>query len=104
MQKYFMITQMHVYIKGQVVGIGYRAWTILLANQYNVTGWVRNVYDNPKKFGPFGGVEAVFQADKKTLLLIKKALNHGPQAASVTEVETYFEEIKKRLMGFEIKG
>ena len=38
-----MLKQVHLYIKGSVIGVGFRAWTKIQAKIVGVTGWVRNV-------------------------------------------------------------
>ena len=38
-----MLKQVHLYIKGDVIGVGFRAWTKIQAKIIAVTGWVRNV-------------------------------------------------------------
>ncbi|MFH0773114.1 MAG: acylphosphatase, partial [bacterium] len=43
--------QVHVYIKGDVIGVGFRAWTKIQAKIIGVNGWVRNVFEHPNKFG-----------------------------------------------------
>ncbi len=58
-----MLTQVHVYIKGDVIGVGFRAWTKIQAKMNNITGWVRNVYDQPDRYGQLGCVEALFHGE-----------------------------------------
>ena len=53
-----MKTRVHVLISGRVQGVWYRASTKDKAEQFGLTGWVKNTYD--------GNVEAVFE-EKKTL-------------------------------------
>lgn len=50
-----MLKQAHVYIKGDVIGVGFRAWTKIQAKFIPVTGWVRNNFENPHIFGKSGG-------------------------------------------------
>ena len=64
-----MLKQVHLYIKGDVIGVGFRAWTKIQAKIIGVTGWVKNVDDD--------WVEAQIQGEgetvKQIIELIKKA-------------------------------
>ena len=35
----------HIYVYGRVQGVGFRNWTLSLARQLEITGWVRNTGD-----------------------------------------------------------
>ncbi len=98
-----MLKQAHIYIKGDVIGIGFRAWTKIQAKINNVNGWVRNVHNKPEVFGPGGGVEAVFQAQEESINKMIELVKEGPPVARVTEVEIMWQDAKEMLEGFEIK-
>ena len=34
-----------VFVQGRVQGVGFRYWTVQLAREFNITGWVRNCPD-----------------------------------------------------------
>ncbi len=97
-----MIKQARVYIKGDVIGVGFRAWTKIQAKILTVTGWVRNVYDKPEVFGISGGVEALIQAEEETLNKIIEKIKQGPDVARVDEVEVIWEDAKEIFDAFEI--
>ncbi|MBI2641851.1 acylphosphatase, partial [Candidatus Roizmanbacteria bacterium] len=59
--------QARIYVKGDVIGIGFRAWTKIQAKIVGIMGWVKNVYDKPEIYGVQGGVEAVFQGDEEKI-------------------------------------
>jgi len=40
-----MKKQVHIYYEGRVQGVGFRYTTQYLAQQLNVTGWVKNLFD-----------------------------------------------------------
>ena len=95
--------QVHVYVKGDVIGVGFRAWTKIQAKIVGVHGWVRNVFEHPNTFGPGGGVEAVVQGeDKKVEEMIEK-IKDGPPVSRVDDVELYFQHPKELFAGFEIR-
>lgn len=98
-----MLKQAHVYIKGDVVGVGFRAWTKIQAKSFGVTGWVRNSYDRPDIFGASGGVEAVLQADESKLFPMIEAVKKGPPVSRVDDVEIIYQEPKEIFEEFEIR-
>jgi acylphosphatase len=97
-----MIKQVHLYIKGDVIGVGFRAWTKIQAKILGVSGWVRNVYDKPEIFGVYGGVEAVIQGDEEKVEKMIELLKQGPKVSRVSEVEIFWETPKENFDGFEI--
>jgi len=66
-------------ISGRVQGVGYRAWTLSQARQYNLTGWVRNRSD--------GSVEAQLQGDEELVKAMIKDCYDGPLMAHVSNIE-----------------
>ncbi len=98
-----MLKQVHLYIKGDVIGIGFRAWTKIQTKINNVNGWVRNVYTKPEVFGPGGGVEAVFQGDEENVNKMIEQVKDGPPVSRVTDVEIMWQDAKEIIEGFEIR-
>ncbi len=97
-----MLKQVHLYIKGDVIGVGFRAWTKIQAKINNVSGWVRNVYDRPEVFGVAGGVEALTQGEEENVKAMIEVVKKGPPVARVDEVEVIWQEPKEVFEGFEI--
>ncbi len=88
-----MIRQARVYIKGDVIGVGFRAWTKIIAKHTgNISGWVKNVYDRPDIFGVGGGVEAVFQGEESKINKMIEAVKKGPPIANVEDISVLWEE------------
>ncbi|GIW64457.1 MAG: acylphosphatase [Patescibacteria group bacterium] len=99
-----MLKQAHLYIKGNVIGVGFRAWTKIQAKIIGVTGWVRNVYDRPEVFGKNGGVEVVIQSDdEEKINKMISLLKQGPPISRVDNIEIYFQDVKEIFEVFEIK-
>lgn len=98
-----MLTQAHIYIKGDIIGVGFRAWTKIQAKINHAKGWVRNIHDRPDIFGPGGGVEAVIQGEKEQVDKMLELLKKGPPVSHVTEVSITPQEPKEILEGFEIR-
>jgi acylphosphatase len=69
----------HVIIRGQVQGVGYRAWVEDTALIRGLDGWVRNRRD--------GAVEAVFAGPADVVAGMIDACRHGPAAASVESID-----------------
>jgi acylphosphatase len=98
-----MLKQVHLYIKGDVIGVGFRAWTKILAKINEVTGWVRNNHERPDIFGPAAGVEAQIQGDEEKVAAMIDVLRKGSPVSHVTDVEVVWIEPREILEGFEIK-
>jgi len=90
-----MLKQVHLYIKGDVIGVGFRAWTKIQAKINGVTGWVRNHKD--------GFVEALIQGDENKVKTMIEIVKQGPPISRVNNVEVYFQDAKEIFDGFEIR-
>lgn len=97
-----MLKQVHLYIKGDVIGVGFRAWTKIQAKIVGVHGWVRNVYDKPEVYGVGGGVEALVQGEEEKVNKMLEVLKNGPSVSRVDDVEVMWQEPKEIFEGFEI--
>jgi acylphosphatase len=66
----------HVWVKGRVQGVGFRAHVEYMARQIGrLTGWVRNVgYDT---------VEAIAEGDKQNVEKLIQAIKDGPRGSRV---------------------
>jgi len=84
----------HVFISGQVQGVGYRLSTVSEARRWGVNGWVRNLSD--------GRVEAVFEGDKTGVEEMINWCHQGPSAAVVKDVAVEYEK-PEGLSGFETR-
>lgn len=98
-----MLTQMHVYVKGDVIGVGFRAWTKIQAKLTGIKGWVRNNHEKSDVFGPSGGVEAVIQGEEESIKKMIAILKQGSPIAHVEEVEAFWQEPKEKFEIFEIR-
>ena len=68
-----------VMIRGDVQGVGYRAWAEVTAVELGVEGWIRNYRD--------GSVEAVFSGSEEAVLTIIELCRDGPPGARVLAVD-----------------
>jgi acylphosphatase len=94
--------QAHVRVKGDVIGVGFRAWTKIQAKMIGVTGWVRNVFEHADRFGPGGGVEAVFQGEEAAVEAMIEKVKEGPSVSRVDDVEVVYQVVKEVFETFEI--
>ncbi len=69
--------RVHVWVKGRVQGVGFRAYVESNARQLALTGWVRNVgYDT---------VEAVAEGRRAEIDRFVKSMKEGPLGSHVDE-------------------
>lgn len=85
----------HVYIKGRVQGVFFRAETQRVAQDFNITGWVRNMAD--------GRVEAVFEGDDADIDKMLAWCHQGPPSARVENVTASEEHYTGGFSDFSIK-
>ncbi len=98
-----MLKQAHVYIKGDVIGVGFRAWVKIQSKFIKVFGWIRNNHENSHVFGSSGGVEAVFQGEVDQVEEMLKKVKEGPSVSRVDDVEIFWQEPKEIFEVFEIR-
>jgi len=84
----------HVFISGEVQGVGYRYATVNTARQLGLTGWVRNLPDSR--------VEAVFEGSREVVDEMVRWCHVGPSAAMVNNVVVEYEP-PEGLRGFQAK-
>lgn len=89
-----MLKQVYLYIKGDVIGVGFRAWTKIQVKIIGVTGWVRNKED--------GGVEAQIQGEEEKVKQIIELIKKGPPVSHVADVEIFWQEPKEVFDEFKI--
>jgi len=90
-----MKVQAHVFVSGRVQGVFFRQETREQATKLNVTGWVRNTYDDR--------VEAVFEGEKESVDRLIEFCRRGPLYAQVTSVEVVWEKFVGEFKDFRIR-
>lgn len=76
----------HVFISGNVQGVGFRYFVKKNARRLDLKGFVKNT--------PDGRVEAVFEGDKKKIDQIISHCRKGPFLSSVRDLEIIEEDEK----------
>jgi acylphosphatase len=79
------IVRAHMWVKGRVQGVGFRAHVEYRARQIGgLTGWVRNVgYDT---------VEAIAEGERADVERLIQVMKEGPRGARVDESKVEWEE------------
>jgi len=90
-----MLKQVHLYVKGDVIGVGFRAWTKIQAKIIEVTGWVRNK--------DVDSVEAQIQGEEEKVKQIVELIKKGPPISHVSDVQVFWQEPKEIFDQFEIR-
>lgn len=85
----------HYTVSGRVQGVFYRASTYDVAQQLNLTGWVRNM--------PDGCVEAEACGSEQQLAKFEAWLRQGPPMSLVDQIEISEQINQSDHNGFEIK-
>jgi acylphosphatase len=87
--------KMHVFVKGTVQGVYYRYNALKKAEEYHLTGWVRNRAD--------GNVEMVCEGTEEDINNMVRWCKQGPPGAHVREVETDWKLYSGEFNVFEIR-
>jgi acylphosphatase len=89
------IQRVHIWVKGRVQGVGFRAHVQYSARQIGVTGWVRNVdYDT---------VEAVAEGEREKLDRFIDAVKTGPTASRVDESNVEWQNATGEFRDFQMR-
>jgi acylphosphatase len=81
-------------VKGQVQGVGYRAFVARIASQRGLCGGVRNLED--------GRVELEVEGRKDQILILIDDLKIGPPASRVASVEVEWSPATGRFSDFHV--
>ncbi len=86
----------HVWVKGRVQGVGFRAHVEYAARQIGgLTGWVRNVgYDT---------VEAIAEGERAKVELFIEQMKQGPRMSRVDESRVEWEAVTGEFREFGVK-
>ena len=89
------LQRVHVWVKGFVQGVGFRAHVQHSARQIGVTGWVRNVGDDT--------VEAVGEGERDKLERLIQAVKTGPLGAQVDEANVEWQNATGEFRDFQLR-
>lgn len=86
--------RVHLLIRGDVQGVGFRGHVRARASALGLRGWVRNLAD--------GRVEVVAEGEAEPLELLIAWCRRGPTMAEVEEVDIRWEPYRGEFEWFEI--
>lgn len=86
--------RVHIFVSGKVQGVYYRQNTAQKAQEFGISGWVRNLSD--------GRVESIMEGDEVNISQILTWCKQGPADADVSGVEIINEEYKNEFTSFDI--
>lgn len=89
------VRRVHVFIRGRVQGVGFRAYTQREARRRKLAGWVKNL--------PDGRVEAVIEGPREAIDDLLGRLRRGPRAARVEALDAKDEPPQGDFEGFDIR-
>lgn len=82
-------------IEGMVQGVGFRFFTQDKAQEYGITGYVKNMYN--------GSVEAYAEGEKNILEIFVNDLKIGPRMSRVKSTDVQWIEPENKYESFTIK-
>ncbi|MCK4384621.1 MAG: acylphosphatase [candidate division Zixibacteria bacterium] len=85
----------HLLISGLVQGVGYRWFVTRKANEYNLKGYVRNLYTDE--------VEVEVEGNKGVIQEFTKELRIGARSAHVTDIKIQWGNYQGKYKNFDIK-
>lgn len=90
------LVRAHVWVKGRVQGVGFRAYVEYCARQIGgLTGWVRNVgYDT---------VEAVAEGQRANVESLIEMMKSGPRSSRVDDADVEWESPAGEFQDFGVK-
>lgn len=89
------VIRVHIWVKGRVQNVGFRAHVEYHALQIGVLGWVRNIGSDT--------VETVAEGTRTQIAEFIKSVKQGPRASHVDEARMEFEPLTGQLTGFDVK-
>ena len=84
----------HVYVSGDVQGVGFRYSAIRQAKNLGVTGWVRNLRD--------GRLEVLIEGEESDVHQMIAWCRHGPRGAEVMDIQTDIRPYTASFQDFEV--
>jgi acylphosphatase len=90
------LSRVHIWVRGRVQGVGFRAFVQQSANQLGLNGWVRNV--------GWDQVEALAEGDKAILEKFIAAVRAGPRASHVEDARVDWEPATGEFSIFDVKA
>ena len=88
------LARAYILVSGVVQGVGFRAFTSRLAEQYGLTGWVRNT--------PGGEVEIEVEGERGLITGFLSELHVGPSSGHVTGIDVKWKDSREFYTDFRV--
>jgi acylphosphatase len=89
-------SRVHIWVRGRVQGVGYRAFVQQSAMVMGLKGWVRNV--------GWDQVETIAEGDKPVLERFIEAVRIGPRASQVEDARVEWEPAMGEFESFQVRS
>jgi acylphosphatase len=86
--------RLHALVEGVVQGVGFRFFASYYAEELQLTGWVRNLWD--------GRVEVLVEGPRPVLEKMLEHLKEGPRGAQVSKVDSQWQTATNEFKEFRI--
>ena len=87
---------LHITVRGRVQGVGFRAFTVALANRLGLQGWVRNSPNERE-------VEIIVRGSGDALESFVERLRQGPPSSHVIGLESHAVDIDEHFTHFSVR-
>jgi len=74
----------HIFVKGFVQGVSFRAFVKRCADEIKISGWVKNLFN--------GNVEIVAEGEEHKIFMLIDKIKQGPIGSEVHNVEIRWEK------------
>jgi acylphosphatase len=88
--------RLHAVVEGRVQGVGFRYFVLEVASTLQVTGWVRNRWNET--------VEVTAEGPRSDLEKLLRALERGPRSAFVSDVRQEWLPATGEFASFYVRG
>lgn len=89
-------SRVHIWVRGRVQGVGFRAYVQQTAHMLGLNGWVRNV--------GWDQVETLAEGEKALLERLIEAVRAGPRASFVEDTRVEWEQATGEFDSFQVRS
>jgi acylphosphatase len=90
------LSRVHLWVRGRVQGVGFRAFVQQSAVALGLKGWVRNI--------GWDQVETIAEGEKPVLERFIEAVRTGPRASQVEDVRVEWEPASGEFESFQVRS
>jgi acylphosphatase len=86
--------RVHIFVEGRVQGVGFRYFTLEIANRFEITGWVRNTHNQE--------VEITAEGSREKLDQFINIIRRGPNAGFVKHLRIQWQSTTGEFKRFSV--